>query len=118
MALQGSEEVLSTDMTIEDLNECSNIFASEFNKADIHDRVLCFQFIINTERELETEVDCEDDERETESFSKKHSAESMPFGLTRMWSGGTRRLPAYSMKYEGNHEMDEKNEPGACNIIH
>ena len=80
--------------------------------------MLCFQFIINTERELETEVDCEDDERETVSFSQKHSAESMPFGLTRMWSGGARRLPACSMKYEGNHEMDEKNEPGACNIIH
>ena len=33
------------DMIIADLSEFSNVFASEFNKADIHDRVLCFQVI-------------------------------------------------------------------------
>ena len=51
------------DMTIEDLQEFSNIFASEFNNSDIHDRVLCFQVIEN-----ETKVvDSEDDESRCES---------------------------------------------------
>jgi hypothetical protein len=51
------------DMIIEDLQEFSNIFASEFNNSDIHDRVLCFQVIEN-----ETKVvDSEDDESRCES---------------------------------------------------
>ena len=51
------------DMTIEDLQEFSNIFSSEFNNSDIHDRVLCFQVIEN-----ETKVvDSKDDESRCES---------------------------------------------------
>ena len=53
------------DMTIEDLQEFSNIFASEFNSSDIHDRVLCFQIIEN--EELNTEVDNENVNSETRS---------------------------------------------------
>ena len=53
------------DMTIEDLQEFSNIFASEYNNSDIHDRVLCFQIIEN--KEFETKVDSEDGERQCES---------------------------------------------------
>jgi hypothetical protein len=49
MALIDEEEILVgeglRDMTIEDLQEFSNIFASEFNNSDIHDRMLCFQVI-------------------------------------------------------------------------
>jgi hypothetical protein len=32
-------------ITIADLREFSDIFASEFNCSDIHDRVLCFEYI-------------------------------------------------------------------------
>ena len=39
----------SKDLKIEDLDEFSNIFASEFNNSDIHDRVLCFQIIEDDE---------------------------------------------------------------------
>ena len=53
------------NMTIEDLQGFSNIFASEFNSSDIHDRVLCFQIIEN--EELNTKVDNEDINSETGS---------------------------------------------------
>ena len=49
------------DMTIDDLQEFSNIFASEFNSSDIHDRVLCFQIIEN--EESKTEVESEDESK-------------------------------------------------------
>jgi hypothetical protein len=65
----GKEKILfgegSRDMTIDDLQEFSNIFASEFNNSDIHDRVLCFQIIEN--KEFEKKVGSKDNERRCES---------------------------------------------------
>ena len=58
MAVESSGKVWSKDMKTEDLNEFSNIFASEFNNSDIHDRVLCFQVIIEDE-EFEMNFDSE-----------------------------------------------------------
>ncbi len=57
------------DMTIEDLQEFSNVFASEFNSSDIHDRVLCFQIIENEELKY-TKVDNDFINSETESENK------------------------------------------------
>ena len=51
-------DVSSKDMTVE---EFSNIFASEFNNSEIHDRVLCFQII------KDKEFDTKDDESQSES---------------------------------------------------
>ena len=69
MALIDEEEILVgeglRDMTIEDLQEFSNIFASEFNNSDIHDRTLCFQVVEN--EEFETKVDYKYNERRSES---------------------------------------------------
>ena len=70
MALIDEEKILVgeglRDMTIEDLQEFSNIFASEFNNSDIHDRMLCFQVIEN--EAFETKVDSKDNnERRSES---------------------------------------------------
>ena len=62
------KEVSSKDLTIEDLNEFSNIFASEFNNSDIHDRVLYFQVIAKKE-ESYTGVDSENDESGTDKRS-------------------------------------------------
>ena len=45
-------------MKTEDLNEFSNIFASEFDNSDIHDRVLCFEVIFKDE-EFDTKADSE-----------------------------------------------------------
>jgi hypothetical protein len=59
----------SKDMTNEDLHEFSNIFSSEFNRSDIHDRVLCFKMIEN--EEFDNKVDSEDDESESGSWSPK-----------------------------------------------
>ena len=48
--LAGSADVVSKmEMKNEDLQEFSNIFASEFNSKGIHDRVLCFQIIDEAE---------------------------------------------------------------------
>ena len=63
MAVQNSVEVPSKDMKMEDLSEFSNIFASQFDNSEIHDRVLCFQII--TDGKSETEVDFENKENET-----------------------------------------------------
>ena len=43
--METDTERSSKNLKIEDLDEFSNIFSSEFNKSDIHDRVLCFQII-------------------------------------------------------------------------
>ena len=51
-------DVSSKDMTVE---EFSNIFASEFNNSEIHDRVLCFQII------KDKEFGTKDDESQSES---------------------------------------------------
>ena len=51
-------DVSSKDMTVE---EFSNIFASEFNNSEIHDRVLCFQII------KDKEYGTKDDESQSES---------------------------------------------------
>ena len=58
-------KVVSKDMTIEDLNEFSNVFASQFDNSDIHDRVLCFQII--KDEESNAEVDSRGNENESES---------------------------------------------------
>ena len=55
---QGSVVESSKDMTIEDLHDFSNIFSSEFNCSDIHDRVLCFEII--QDDELTAKDDSED----------------------------------------------------------
>ena len=63
-------EPSSKDLKLVDLNEFSNIFSSEFNKSDIHDRVLCFQII--EDDELDKIIDHNDtceSERATESNS-------------------------------------------------
>ena len=39
----------SKDLTTEDLHDFLNIFSSEFNCSDIHDRVLCFEIIKDEE---------------------------------------------------------------------
>ena len=80
-------KVLSKDMTIEDLNEFSNVFASQFDNSDIHDRVLCFQ--IMKDEESDTEVDSSD---ENESESNNVQLELLPL-----------------REYEEKHEIGEKN---------
>ena len=69
IAVGSTGKVSSKDMKIEDLNEFSNVFASQFNNSDIHDRVLCFEVIIKDE-ESEKEVDSEDNESGTESIKR------------------------------------------------
>ncbi|CAB4043631.1 Hypothetical predicted protein [Paramuricea clavata] len=59
------------DMTIEDLQEFSNIFASEFNNSDIHDRVLCFQIIENETKVVDSEDEYES-RCESETGSNLH----------------------------------------------
>ena len=44
-AVESFGKVSSKEMKMEDLNKLSNIFASEFNNSDMHDRVLCFEVI-------------------------------------------------------------------------
>ena len=39
----------SKDLTTEDLHDFLNVFSSEFNCSDIHDRVLCFEIIKDEE---------------------------------------------------------------------
>ena len=78
MALKSSysnlvdREVSSKDMTIADLNECANIFASQFDNSEIHDRVLSFQII--KDGKFETGVDSEYGEGET--LSEPHQDET------------------------------------------
>ena len=55
----GSKDV---NVIIEELSGFANIFASEFNKADIHDRVLCFQLIKEGQRETNVDSEGEDDD--------------------------------------------------------
>ena len=63
-AVESFAKVSSKEMKMEDLNKLSNIFASEFNNSDIHDRVLCFEVI--KDEELGTKVDnSEDNESES-----------------------------------------------------
>ena len=69
MAVQNSMKVPSKDMKMEDLSEFSNIFASQFDNSEIHDRVLCFQIIIDEKSETEFDFDFENTGNETTSFS-------------------------------------------------
>ena len=55
----GSKDV---NIIIEELRGFANIFASEFNKVDIHDRVLCFQLIKEGQRETNVDSEGDDDE--------------------------------------------------------
>ncbi|XP_028405904.1 BTB/POZ domain-containing protein POB1-like [Dendronephthya gigantea] len=48
-------------MVNDDLREISNLFASEFNSRELHDRVLCFQFI-DDELSGKHEAKCVDDD--------------------------------------------------------
>ena len=69
----------SKDLKLEDLNEFSNIFSSEFNKRDIHDRVLCFQIIADVE--FEKTNDCDDaceSERRTDSSESTSMSTTLP----------------------------------------
>ena len=52
------------DLTIEELREFSNIFATEFNRSEMHDRVLCFQII---ENDMHDSKDEESEKRGTET---------------------------------------------------
>ena len=82
-------KVLSKDMTIEDLNEFSNVFASQFDNSEIHDRVLCFQII--EDEESNAEVDSRGNENESESNNNVQLALSS------------------LREYEEKHEIGEKN---------
>ena len=81
-------KVLSKDMTIEDLNEFSNVFASQFDNSEIHDRVLCFQII--KDEESNAEVDSRGNENESESNNVQ--LELLPL-----------------REYKEKHEIGEKN---------
>ena len=81
-------KVLSKDMTIEDLNEFSNVFASQFDNSEIHDRVLCFQII--KDEESNTEVNSRGNENESESNNVQLALSSL-------------------REYEEKHEIGEKN---------
>ena len=58
----------SKDMKLEDFKEFSNIFSSEFNKSDIHDRVLCFQIIEDEFEKTNDDNDTCESERRTDWF--------------------------------------------------
>ena len=73
--------VASTDMTNEDLQEYSNIFASEFNSSDIHDRILCFQIIESDE--FKRKDGSEDDESQSESETGPVSLNALTPALDR-----------------------------------
>ena len=90
MAVEGSAEVSSKDMKVEDLNEFSNIFSAQFNNSDIHDRVLCFEII------RDEESDSSDDELFPVG-SENETASSLKF-----W-----RMSNYGSP---QHEMDKKSE--------
>ena len=68
MAVQNSMKVQSKDMKMEDLSEFSNVFASQFDNSEIHDRVLCFQ-VIDEKSKGEFDFDFENIGNETQSFS-------------------------------------------------
>ena len=61
----------SKDLKLEDFKELSNLFSSEFDKSDIHDRVLIFQIIEEDEFEK-----TKDDNDTWESERRTDSAES------------------------------------------
>ena len=81
-------KVVSKDMTIEDLNEFSNVFASQFDNSEIHDRVLCFQII--KDEESNAEVNSRGNENESESNNVQLALSSL-------------------REYEEKHEIGEKN---------
>ena len=62
-----SASVASKDMKNEHLQEISNIFASEFNSKEIHDRVLCFQIIDDAEVARKDDSDNSDDSHESDN---------------------------------------------------
>jgi hypothetical protein len=68
-------------MTNEDLQEFSNIFASEFNSSDIHDRILCFQIIEN--EEFKSRNGSEDDESQSENETEPFSLDALTPALDR-----------------------------------
>ena len=57
----------------EDSSGFANIFASEFNKADIHDRVLCFEVISGLKRKDDSEGEDGELENEHEVDEKDES---------------------------------------------
>ena len=67
--VDGFAKVSSKEMKMEDLNKLSNIFASEFNSSEIHDRVLRFEVI--KDEQFETRLDNSEDINESESNSSE-----------------------------------------------
>ena len=90
-----SDSSKEMDMIIKELSAFSNIFASEFNKADIHDRVLCFEVI--KEGALGTKVDSEGEDDEL----RVREADSVGVGCA----------VVSPTTFKNEHEIDEKNEP-------
>ena len=103
MAVESSGKVWSKDMKTEDLNEFSNIFASEFNNSDIHDRVLCFQVIEDEEFEMNV-----DSEPETQSETAELTG-SNRFGDLQMVSS----LPKSPDIYKDEDEVKIYEKRGA-----
>ena len=66
------------DMTIEDLHDLSNIFSSEFNCGDIHDRVLCFKII--KDEELVAKDDSEDDSNDDSEDNSESGSDTYDHG--------------------------------------
>ena len=66
MAATKSGQKLDGEMSSKDTptEEFSNIFASEFNNSDMHDRVMCFQII------KDNEFSIKNDEAFLETFKK------------------------------------------------
>ena len=73
----------SKDLKLEYFKEFSNIFSSEFNKSDIHDRVLCFQIIENNDFDERNDRNdsCESIKRRTD-WSKSTSMSTTLFILS------------------------------------
>ena len=70
----------SKDLKLEDFKEFSNIFSSEFNKSDIHDRVLIFQILEDDEFEKTNDFDdaCQTSERRTDWSESTSMSTTLP----------------------------------------
>ena len=104
MAVENASSVASNDMNMEHLLEISNVFASQFNKKEMHDRVICFKYIYDSE--LVRKDDCDDSdgshESENEVGSGSGFASSDSFVLPRKKGWRKRSLPLSWSKDESS----------------